>query len=146
MDQCGEEGGRPDQLQGLMALLAGVSSEMITIADEVRKKPAVGEARRGCDLREYRDAFRFEDRAVYAFETYVEADMLDGSLVCWLVDVDWTPVGWELHRTFSRRDDSGEDDIMTFPDVSADRFVEFVNRVSDAMRAFVESARSYHPD
>lgn len=140
-----EEGGRPDQLQMLMALLAGVSSDMITIAEEARKKPAVGEARRGCDLRKYRDGFRFDDLAFYAFETYVEADMLDGSLICWLVDVYWTPARWELRRTFSRRDDSGEDDIMTFPDVPADSFVEFVNRVGDAMRAFVESARSYNP-
>ena len=145
MDRCMEEGERPDQLQMLMALLAGVSSDMITIAEEVRKKPVVGEARRGCDLREYRDAFRFDDRAVYAFETHVEADMLDGSLVCWLVDVRWTPAGWELHRTISRRDDSGEDDIMTFSEVSADSFVEFVNRASEAMHAFVESARSYNP-
>src|SRR5690348_1408134 len=118
-----------DQLQALMALLASVNGEMITVADEVRKQPAVTEVRRGCDFRKYRDAFRFDDKAFYAFETYVEADTRDGSLLCWLVDVNWTPAGWELNRTATCQSDSSEDVIMEFPMVSSDSFLEFAGEV-----------------
>jgi hypothetical protein len=145
MDQVVETGGSLDPLHMLMALLAGVNSQMITIAEEMRKKSVVINANRGCDLREYRSAFRFDDKAFYAFEAYVEADTREGSLVCWLVDINWTPGGWELHRTMHiRRDRESEDVIETFPTLSSQNFTEFASGVRDAMHGFVESVRSYH--
>jgi len=103
----------------------------------------VRRARRGCDLREYRDAFRFDGKAFYAFEAYVEADTADTCSASWLIDIDWTPLGWELHRTLCRNRDSGDDVIRTFLVVGSQSLTEFASNVIDAMHEFVESARSY---
>jgi hypothetical protein len=134
------DGGSAEELRKLMALLARVNDEMIVIANELRTKPAVSEARRGCDLREYRDAFRFDDKAFYAFEAYVEADTRDGYVVSWLVDVNWTPSGWEFQRAICRNRD---DLTTTFPVVRSDSFSEFASKVADPLNEFVESARSH---
>ena len=131
------------QPQTLMALLVRVNREMITIADELRKRPVVSRARRGCDLREYRGAFRSDEKAFYAFETYVEADTIDQCRVCWLVDINWMPSGWELHRTVDRDRASEEGANRTFPVLSSHNLREFAGKVIEAMKEFVESARSY---
>jgi hypothetical protein len=145
MDDASENGdgdGGSAQLKMLMALLVRVNGEMIAIADELRKRPVVCQARSGCDFREYRDAFRFDGRAFYAFEAYVEADTLDQGRACWLVDINFTPAGWELHRSVGRDRATGEDMIRTFPVLSSHGFREFVGKVIEAMNEFVESARS----
>jgi hypothetical protein len=125
----------------LMSLLVRVSDQMGVIADELRKKPGVKSTSKGCDVRKYRDAFRFEDKPYYDFEAWVEAEMEDGSLLSWLVDINCTPAGWEIRRAITR---SPEDDVTRmFPDVSSATFPEFVGRTSDALDDVVEAARTF---
>ena len=128
-----------DAAEMLMALLAHVSDQMFVIADELRKKLNVKNASKGCDVRKYRDAFRFDDKAFYDFEAYVEAEMEDGSSICWFVDINCTPLGWEIQRTITR---SPVDDVArTFPVVSCPTFPEFAGKLADAMEDFIEAAR-----
>lgn len=134
----------PAQLQMLMAFLASVNDQMINLAIELRTKPAVKTATRGCDVRKYRDAFRFDDKALYAFEAYLETETHSGYLVCWLVDINCALSGWELNLAITRRRKSEDnDETTTFSEVRAASFAEFVSLVSGTMNAFVESARSY---
>ncbi len=136
--------GKENAAEMLMVLLAHVSDQMIVIADEIRKKPNVKSVSRGCDVRKYRDAFRFDDKPFYDFEAWVEAELEGGSVLGWLADINCTPVGWEMRRAVVR---SAEDDAaMTFPDVSSATLPEFLGRASDALEDLVEAARSYDFD
>jgi hypothetical protein len=136
-------GGKETAAEMLMALLAHVSDQMSVIADELRTKPIVKSAANGCDVRKYSDVLRFGDEPFYDFEAYVEAELEDGSLLCWLVDVNSTPSGWEIIRAVSLVRSSSDDIINTLPEVRASTFPEFVGKVSDAMAQLVEAARSY---
>lgn len=133
----------PTYLEMLMALLADVNDRMIVIATELRQKPPVMKATRGCDVRKYRDDFRFDGAGCYNFETYVEALMPDDSVFCWYVDIRRTPSGWEIARTISHDRSFADGVTTTFPDLSSPAFLEFVGQVNDAMAEFVETARTY---
>jgi len=138
------DGGEAAQLQTLMALFANVNQQMIDISIELRKKPEVSQARRESDLREYRDPFRFDNVAFYAFEAVLEVDAQDGSLICWLANINCTPSGWELERAISCRGKNSRDDVITtFPALSSQSFPEFASKVADAICDFIESARAY---
>ena len=144
MTSSHENDGKENAAEMLMVLLAHVSDQMFVIADELRKKPSVKRASKGGDVRKYRDSFRFDDKPFYDFEAWVEAEMEGGSVLSWLVDINCTPVGWEMRRAVVR---SPEDDATrTFPDVSSATLPEFVGRVSDALEDLVEAARSYDFD
>ena len=124
-----------------MALLAQVSDQMFVVAAGLRKKPNVKSVSKGVDVRKYRDEVRFDDKPFYDFEAYVEAEMEDGCLLSWLVDINCTPLSWEIQRAIIR---SPEDDVTrTFPNVSSPTFLEFLRKATDALPDFVEAARSY---
>jgi hypothetical protein len=136
-----QNGRKEDAAEMLIALLADVSEQMIIIGDELRKKPSVKSVSRGCDVRKYRDAFRFDDKPFYDFEAWVETEMEGGSALSWLVDINCTPAGWEMQRVIVR---SPEDDVTwIFSVVSSPTFLEFAGKVADAMENFLEAARSY---
>jgi len=137
-----EHDGKENGPETLMALLAHVSDQMSVVADGLRTKSNVKSASRGCDIRKYSDPFRFGGREFYNFDAYVEAELEGGSLLCWLVDINCTPSGWEIERTVHLRRSSG-DEINTFPVMRAPTFSQFAGRFSEAMAELIEAARSY---
>jgi hypothetical protein len=146
MNVSHDGGGTEDiaRLRMLMALLADANEKMMVIASEFRRRPRVTKATSGCDMRKYRDTFRF-DAECHCFGTYVEVEIEieNGSWVTWLMDVNCTPAGWEISSSVDSDDDLNGDDAVDFPTLSSRDFTEFVRQVGEAMENFVEAARSY---
>jgi hypothetical protein len=137
-----ESDGKESAAEMLMALLADVSDQALVMVDELRTKPGVKNASRGCDVRKISDDSRFGGRTYYGFEAYIEAELKDGSVLCWLVDINCTPSGWEMTRAVRLTRSSGQE-VSRFPAVRAASFAEFAGKVTDAMAELVRAARSY---
>ncbi|MGJ4908437.1 hypothetical protein [Bradyrhizobium sp. HKCCYLS2033] len=129
------------QAKTLMTLLASINRDMTKLAHDLRQRLSVTEVRHGCDLREYKDAFRYEDQPFCAFEVYVEADLVDGTARWWLLDVNCTPTGWELSRSITA---AGQDTEM-LKMLSSPHFTEFAARAPVALFELLELARSGIP-
>ncbi|MGJ4923601.1 hypothetical protein ACQR10_24880 [Bradyrhizobium sp. HKCCYLRH2060] len=132
------------QAKTLMTLLASINRDMAKLAHDLRQRPSVAEVRHGCDLREYKDAFRYEDQPFCAFEVYVEADLVDGTARWWLLDVNCTPTRWELSRSITHDSAAGQDTEM-LKMLSSPHFTEFAARAPVALFELLELARSGIP-
>jgi hypothetical protein len=128
--------------ESLLEFLVAISGAMIEISNILSANTHVQSVTRGSDVRQYRDFMRPDEKKLN-FETYVEAETRTGETISWLLDLSKTAAGWEIHRVIDRQTRDGGMAIATFDNLSFEQFDKLVDRCSDALKEFVNSAKTF---
>jgi len=124
----------------LIATFAAVTTGMMTLHGELSSNAAITSARRGCDVRQYRDFMT--EKAKYCFESYVEADTLSGETFVWLFDITVLSTRWSIHRAIAKQVAEGQDVIQAFDEATFQSTDQLVDGFPALAAEFFDSAKT----
>jgi hypothetical protein len=119
MDDTGS--GEPRSL----AAVAEHREAMLQLARRLRRRAEVVEATSGIDIRAYRTPGTI-------LESWVEAEMRDGRVVCWWLELRRERDRWLIEASVLRNDDAGQDTVRAVADRSASTLAAFVEGLRSA--------------
>jgi hypothetical protein len=114
----------------LLETLAETNRLLRDHAVKLRRSPAVTKARTSLEVVSYRNG--------PVLEGYVEAELTDGEVVCWCLDVRWTPDSWSVETTVDRKTGDRQKTVKELPTETAtdiDGFLEVLERAVRALLA-----------
>jgi len=98
---------------------------MLQLCRRLREHPRVVEARSGLDVRAYQAPGT-------VLESWVEAEVLDGTVLCWWLELRWEGDRWRIEASVLRNDDGGQDTARASPERSLFSLAAFAEELRKA--------------
>ena len=75
-------------------------------------------------------------------EAYVEAELSDGRIICWWLDISWNQASWRIASSVVLNNDDGQEVLKSFPDKTPITLSDFVDQLQEASSDLVGQANS----
>ncbi len=75
-------------------------------------------------------------------ETYVEAELEDGKVICWWLEVGWNREQWRIEPSVLVNDDHGQRVLKDFPATTLQTLDDFIGQLKEATSDLAAYARS----
>ena len=108
-----------------LAAIAEHREAMLHLCRRLSEHPRVAEATSGLDVRAYRTPGT-------VLESWVEAGMRDGAVLCWWLELRRERDRWLIEASVLRNDDAGQDTVRRTSDRSAPSLAAFVEDLRSA--------------
>ncbi len=138
-----------DDAGTLLTILAQINADVSEVGRVLKANDNVAKVTSGRDVRRYGPSQWHDGNVQYVFEGYVEAELKNGQLFAWLIDVGYTAKIWTLSCDIAkwRDDEMNENDgmysVIDIPDFTASTFREFADEVLSRSRDFVKTALTF---
>jgi|SRR5882724_3939880 len=75
-------------------------------------------------------------------EAYVEAELEDGKVICWWLDISWNRESWRIAASVLVNNDDGQEVLKDFPEKTPGTLNDFVDQLKEASADLVAHAHS----
>jgi hypothetical protein len=118
----------------LLECIAACNEQFIALSQWLNSLSNVKNVCRGFDCRAYETGT--------LLEAYVEAELDEGKVTCWWLDVSWDEEGWQIQASVLVTDDQGQRVLKNFPEKKPQTLEGLVVQMKAVTSELVTYARS----